>query len=70
MSLYGAEERGLFRDENLDNEVIAMGGPAGIAALVNGSIDFSGIAGIAIKRLMQLKPVEQMRRELKAKRHQ
>ncbi len=27
LSLYVAEERAFFREENLDNEVIAIGGP-------------------------------------------
>ncbi len=47
LPLYVANERRLFREENLDSVVIVIGGPADIAALVNGSIDFSGAAGCA-----------------------
>jgi NitT/TauT family transport system substrate-binding protein len=49
LSVYVAEERGFFKEENLENEVIAIGGPAGIAALVNGGIDFSGAAGSGMR---------------------
>lgn len=52
LSLYVAEEKGFFKDENLENEVVAIGGPAGIAALVNGSIDFSGAAGSGMRAAM------------------
>ena len=50
--LYVAEEKGFFKDENLQNEVVAIGGPAGIAALVNGGIDFSGAAGSGMRAAM------------------
>jgi NitT/TauT family transport system substrate-binding protein len=52
LSLYVAEEKGFFKDENLENEVVTIGGPAGIAALVNGSIDFSGAAGSGMRAAM------------------
>ena len=45
LSVYSAEERKFFRDEGLENEIIAIGGPAGIAALVSGDVDFSGAGG-------------------------
>ncbi len=32
LSVYSADERKFFRDEGLENETIAIGGPAGIAA--------------------------------------
>ena len=58
LSLYVAEERGFFREENLDNEVVAIGGPAGIAALVNGGIDFSGAAGSSMRAAMAGAPLK------------
>src|SRR5688572_33033398 len=42
LSIFTAEARGFFKDENLENETIVIGGPAGIAALVSGGVDFSG----------------------------
>ena len=49
LSVYSAEERKFFRDEGLDNETIAIGGPAGIAALVSGDVDFSGAGGSGLR---------------------
>src|SRR4029434_570887 len=42
LSVFAAEERNFFRDEGLENETIVIGGPAGIAALVSGDVDYSG----------------------------
>ena len=58
LSLYVAEEKGFFKDEGLENEVIAIGGPAGIAALVNGGIDFSGAAGSGMRAAMAGAPIK------------
>jgi ABC-type nitrate/sulfonate/bicarbonate transport system substrate-binding protein len=46
LSIYAAEAKGFFKDEGLENETIAIGGPAAIAALLSGNVDFSG-AGAA-----------------------
>src|SRR5262249_60832328 len=45
LSVFTAEERNFFRDEGLENETIVIGGPAGIAALVSGDVDYSGAGG-------------------------
>jgi hypothetical protein len=42
LTVFAAEERKFFRDEGLENEIIVIGGPAGIAALVSGDVDYSG----------------------------
>ncbi len=49
LSIYIAEAKGFFRDEGLDNETIVIGGPAAIAALVSGNVDFSGAGGSGLR---------------------
>jgi ABC-type nitrate/sulfonate/bicarbonate transport system substrate-binding protein len=49
LSIYVAEAKGLFKDEGLENETIVIGGPAAIAALVSGSVDFSGAGGSGLR---------------------
>jgi ABC-type nitrate/sulfonate/bicarbonate transport system substrate-binding protein len=49
LSIYAAEAKGLFKDEGLENETIAIGGPAAIAALVSGNVDFSGAGGSGLR---------------------
>jgi NitT/TauT family transport system substrate-binding protein len=49
LSIYVAEAKGFFRDEGLENETIVIGGPAAIAALVSGNVDFSGAGGSGLR---------------------
>jgi NitT/TauT family transport system substrate-binding protein len=49
LSIYVAEEKGFLKEEELENETIAIGGPAGIAALLSGNIDFSGAGGSGMR---------------------
>jgi len=49
LSIYVAEAKGFFKDENLENETIVIGGPAAIAALVSGNVDFSGAGGSGLR---------------------
>ncbi len=49
LSIYVAEAKGFFKDEGLENETIVIGGPAAIAALVSGNIDFSGAGGSGLR---------------------
>jgi len=49
LSIYVAEAKGFFRDEGLANETIVIGGPAAIAALVSGNVDFSGAGGSGLR---------------------
>ena len=58
LSVYSAEERKFFRDEGLENETIAIGGPAGIAALVSGDVDFSGAGGSGLRGAVRGAPLK------------
>ncbi|HXV49082.1 MAG TPA: ABC transporter substrate-binding protein [Candidatus Binatia bacterium] len=58
LSVYSADERKLFRDEGLENETIAIGGPAGIAALVSGDVDFSGAGGSGLRGAVRGAPLK------------
>jgi NitT/TauT family transport system substrate-binding protein len=49
LSIFIAEAKGFFKDEGLDNETIVIGGPAAIAALVSGNVDFSGAGGSGLR---------------------
>jgi NitT/TauT family transport system substrate-binding protein len=49
LSIFVAEAKGLFKDEGLENETIVIGGPAAIAALVSGNVDFSGAGGSGLR---------------------
>src|SRR5262245_33205298 len=58
LSVYSADERKFFRDEGLENEIIAIGGPAGIAALVSGDVDFSGAGGSGLRGAVRGAPLK------------
>ena len=58
LSVYSAEDRNFFRDEGLENETIAIGGPAGIAALVSGDVDFSGAGGSGLRAAVRGAPLK------------
>jgi len=58
LSIFTAEARGFFRDENLENETIVIGGPAGIAALVSGDVDFSGAGGSGLRAAVKGAPLK------------
>jgi ABC-type nitrate/sulfonate/bicarbonate transport system substrate-binding protein len=58
LSVYSADERHFFRDEGLENETIAIGGPAGIAALVSGDVDFSGAGGSGLRGAVRGAPLK------------
>ena len=49
LSVLTAGAKGFFKDEGLENETIIIGGPAGIAALVSGDVDFSGAEGSGLR---------------------
>src|SRR3989475_3987701 len=49
LSVFTAGAKGFFKDEGLENETIIIGGPAGIAALVSGDVDFSGAGGSGLR---------------------
>jgi len=58
LSVYSADDRKFFRDEGLENETIAIGGPAGIAALVSGGVDFSGAGGSGLRAAVRGAPLK------------
>ena len=58
LSIFTAEARGFFKDENLENETIVIGGPAGIAALVSGDVDFSGAGGSGLRAAVKGAPLK------------
>ena len=58
LSVLSAEDRKFFRDEGLENETIAIGGPAGIAALVSGDVDFSGAGGSGLRAAVRGAPLK------------
>jgi len=58
LSIFTAEARGFFRDEGLENETIVIGGPAGIAALVSGELDFSGAGGSGLRAAIKGAPLK------------
>jgi ABC-type nitrate/sulfonate/bicarbonate transport system substrate-binding protein len=58
LSVYSADDRNFFRDEGLENETIAIGGPAGIAALVSGDVDFSGAGGSGLRAAVRGAPLK------------
>jgi ABC-type nitrate/sulfonate/bicarbonate transport system substrate-binding protein len=58
LSIFTAEARGFFRDEGLENETIVIGGPAGIAALVSGDVDFSGAGGSGLRAAVKGAPLK------------
>ena len=52
LSLYVAEEKGFFREEELENEIVSIGGPTGIAALLSGAVDYSGAGGSGMRAVI------------------
>jgi NitT/TauT family transport system substrate-binding protein len=58
LSVFTAETRGFFKDEGLENETIVIGGPAAIAALVSGDVDFSGAGGSGLRAAVKGAPLK------------
>jgi len=58
LSIFSAEAKGFFKDEGLENETIVIGGPAGIAALVSGEVDFSGAGGSGLRAAIKGAPLK------------
>jgi ABC-type nitrate/sulfonate/bicarbonate transport system substrate-binding protein len=58
LSIFTAEARGIFKDEGLENETIVIGGPAGIAALMSGDVDFSGAGGSGLRAAVKGAPLK------------
>ena len=58
LSVFTAGAKGFFKDEGLENETIVIGGPAGIAALVSGDVDFSGAGGSGLRAAAKGAPLK------------
>ena len=58
LSVLTAGAKGFFKDEGLENETIVIGGPAGIAALVSGDVDFSGAGGSGLRAAAKGAPLK------------
>ena len=58
LSVFAAEERNFFRDEGLENETVVIGGPAAIAALVSGDVDYSGAGGSGLRAAIKGAPLK------------
>ncbi len=58
LSVFSADARGFFKDEGLDNETIVIGGPAGIAALISGDVDYSGAGGSGLRAAVKGAPLK------------
>ena len=58
LSVFTAGAKGFFKDEGLENETIVIGGPAGIAALVSGDVDFSGAGGSGLRAAVKGAPLK------------
>ncbi len=58
LSVQIADERGFFRDENLENETLVIVGSTAIAALVSGGIDYSGAGGSGMRAAAKGAPIK------------
>src|SRR5438094_10138745 len=58
LSVFTAGAKGFFKDEGLENETIVIGGPPGIAALLNGDVDFSGAGGSGLRAAVKGAPLK------------
>jgi ABC-type nitrate/sulfonate/bicarbonate transport system substrate-binding protein len=58
LSVFTADAKGFFKDEDLENETIVIGGPAGIAALVSGDVDYSGAGGSGLRAAVKGAPLK------------
>jgi len=58
LSVFSADAKGFFKDEGLENETIVVGGPAGIAALISGDVDYSGAGGSGLRAAVKGAPLK------------
>src|SRR5438128_9212586 len=58
LSIFSEDAKGFFKDEGLENETVVIGGPAGIAALVSGDVDFSGAGGSGLRAAIKGAPLK------------
>ena len=58
LSIFVADAKGFFRDEELDNETVVISGPLSIAALLSGDVDYSGAGGSGMRAAIKGAPVK------------
>ncbi|HEY6368035.1 MAG TPA: ABC transporter substrate-binding protein, partial [Candidatus Binatia bacterium] len=58
LSIFVADAKGYFRDEDLDNETVVISGPLSIAALLSGDVDYSGAGGSGMRAAIKGAPVK------------
>ncbi len=58
LSIYVAEARGYFKDEGIEHETVVIAGPAGIAALLSGEVDYSGAGGSGMRAATKGAPIK------------
>lgn len=58
LSIFSADAKGFYKDEGLENETIVIGGPAGIAALISGDVDYSGAGGSGLRAAIKGAPLK------------
>jgi ABC-type nitrate/sulfonate/bicarbonate transport system substrate-binding protein len=58
LSIFSADAKGYFKNEGLENETIVIGGPAGIAALISGDVDYSGAGGSGLRAAVKGAPLK------------
>jgi NitT/TauT family transport system substrate-binding protein len=58
LSIFIADAKGYFRDEDLDNETVVISGPLSIAALLSGDVDYSGAGGSGMRAAIKGAPVK------------
>src|SRR5258706_2938147 len=57
VAFYAAKEKGYFKEEGLDVEVILMSAPIGIRALIAGDVDASTVGGSALPPIFRGAPL-------------
>ncbi len=58
LSIFVADAKGFFREENLENETVVISGTLSIAALLSGDVDFSGAGGSGMRAALKGAPVK------------
>src|SRR5438093_7829411 len=58
LSVFTTSAKGFFKDESLENETIVISGPAGIAALLSGDVDFSNAGSSGLQAAVKDAPLK------------
>ena len=58
LSLYVAQDKGFFKGEGFEHEIVVIPGPTGIAALLSGDVDYSGAGGSGMRAAIKGAPLK------------